>query len=139
MLLFLLALCGQQALATSELRGHALNILDGSHFLLITPNNQRYRVRLQGIITPNPASSMGRAAKRHLRVLTGAHQLRVIPHKRVRDNVVGQVYLGNRNLALQMVLSGLARSDTAELTPREASLFLEGEKTARHNRVGIWK
>ncbi len=82
---------------------------------------------------------MGRAAKRHLRVLSGAHQLRVIPRKRERDSVVGQVYLGNRNLALQMVLSGLARPDTAELAPREAILYLEGEKTARQNRVGIWK
>jgi endonuclease YncB( thermonuclease family) len=120
-----------------ELDGKVIKIVDGDTFDLLTARNKTYRVRMNGIDSPERRQDFYKAAKDALAnfIFHKTVRVQVSGHDR-NDRTIGIAYLQNENINLAMVREGYAwhyrkySRDTA---------LAAAEMQARQLRNGFWQ
>lgn len=132
--------------------GTVTKVSDGDTVHIITTEQTKLRVRLYGIDAPEtpkinhqagavnkPGQPCSVESWNALEGKIKGQQVRldIIDIDRYR-RMVGVIWLGNRNINLEMVQEGYAEAFTEYLKPPYRSQFLEAEREAKSAKRGIW-
>ncbi len=121
----------------TEIAGLVFRVSDGDTLTLRDARGDEWRVRLHGIDSPEKEQEFGQKA--------GAELARLVKNRNVRvavqdidkfGRVVGRVYLGEKDVNVEMVRLGLAWHYAA-FAPDDSGLAA-AEAEARRERRGIW-
>ena len=133
--------------------GTVTKVTDGDTIHVTTPERTKLKVRLYGIDapeTPKINQRTGHISKPGQPY--GVESWKVLEAKIMRKQVrldiididkykrmVGMIWLGDRNINLEMVREGHAEAYPEYLKPPYRSEFIEAEREAKSARRGIWK
>lgn len=132
--------------------GTVTKISDGDTIHLNAPEQTKLRVRLYGIDAPEtekvnshtgrvskPGQPYGEEAKNALesKIMGKQVKLDILDIDKYR-RMVGRIYLGERNINLEMIREGYAEAYIEYLKAPYKSKFLEAEREARSEKKGIW-
>ena len=96
-------------LHAEEIRGKVVSIADGDTITVLDADKVQHRIRLEGIDSPEKGQAFGTKAKEKMSKLVGEKEVVVKWSKKDRyDRILGDVYLGDRHINLEMVKDGLA-------------------------------
>lgn len=138
LLLITLLLLSQRA-AAATLAGRPSQIISGDKLVLTTTDNQHIQIRLMGIQAPPLNTSLGRAARKRLSTLVAGKPVTV--EFRIRDrwgHPLGKVLLGDSDINLQLLSTGLAIHKPDFQTVLDNSLYSQTTQRAKKLRLGIW-
>ncbi len=108
--------------------GDTLTILDAS--------KEKHKIRLHGIDAPEDNQAFGSKAKQALSERVGEKDVRVVWKERDRyGRIIGDVYLGDRWIDLEMVQAGMAWHYKAYSKDKKLT---EAEDLARKEKRGVW-
>jgi endonuclease YncB( thermonuclease family) len=112
-----------------------VRIADSDTITVLLDKTQR-KIRLEGIDAPEKGQAFGTKARRALREKISGKTVRIDWKQRYRyGRIVGRVYLGDRDISLEMVRDGMAWH--CKRYSRETALA-EAEREARADRRGLW-
>lgn len=132
--LFLFLLLSTSCFA-AELRGRVTAITDGDT-LKVFDGSQEVKVRLSNIDAPESKQAFGTRSKQHLADKVLGEDVVVEYHKKDKyKRTLGTIWLGDRNVNLEMVEDGYAWAYRQYLDDRR---FLDAEKSARDKKSGLW-
>lgn len=132
--------------------GIVTKVSDGNTIQVTTPEQTKLRVRLYGIDTPEterydrytgrldkPCQPYAKESKKALEdKLMGTQVrldvIRISLHKRS----IGIIWIGNRNINLEMVKDGYAEAYVERLSEPYLSQFVQAQKAAKSAKKGIW-
>jgi len=122
-----------------------VKVSDGDTVQGETPEGTKLKIRLYGIDAPEtvhgkmPGQPMGKESLNALRhkVLYKNVKIELLDIDRHR-RIVAMLWLGNRNINLEMVKEGYAEAYLEYLKDPYRLSFLEAEKEARTAKKGIW-
>ncbi len=139
--LFLLAGTWEDGLAAS-LTGRVLRVESGDRFVLVDRTKAQYRIQLTGIHALPPTQPLGALALEQL-TRQAAGRFAIVEWDGTRSAGVlhGTLRVGDRDLALDLLIAGLARLDPGQLgrlPPRRRLQYEQAEREARSHRRGIW-
>lgn len=125
-------------------------VSDGDTLVAFDENGTKLRVRLAYIDAPEtakyrncrqskPGQPYGTASKNALedKVKGKTVELWVIDIDQYK-RLVSEVYIGNRNINVEMVREGMAEVYREYLTPSTREFYLEAERYAIRRKLGIW-
>lgn len=150
-LLFLMAalviygVAAVHAAAIRTVTATVTRIADGDTVQAVTPEGTKLKVRLYGIDAPEtekgkiPGAPFGSASKNYLATLLDGKSVRmeIVDIDRHR-RMVAVLWLGERNINLEMIAAGMAEAYVEHLKKPYRSLFLRAEQEARARGKGIW-
>ena len=138
--------------AIRTVTGTITKIVDGDTVHLITPEQTKLKVRLYGIDTPEaykisrqkgqineigqPYAEESKKALNN-KVMGKQVQLDIITTDKYR-RIVGIIWLGERNINLEMVREGYAEAFLEYLDEPYRAKFIEAEHEAKTAKKGIW-
>jgi endonuclease YncB( thermonuclease family) len=127
----------------AELTGRVIGVRDGDTIDVLTPANERVRVRLAGIDAPEMGQAYGNVAKRALSALAHDRIARV-EWSKTDDygRVVGKVRVHGVDVNLQLVERGLAwhyKAYAGEQSAADRKRYAAAEAAARAHRAGLWR
>lgn len=135
LLVLLSALMG--AAKEREIVGQVVRIADGDTLTVLDATNEQHKVRLHGIDAPEKGQAFGTKAKEALAAKVHEKRVRVIWKERDRyGRIVGGVYLGDRNVNVEMVHDGFAWW-YRQYAPKDKALE-RAEDEARKEKRGLW-
>lgn len=132
--------------------GTVSKVSDGHTLQVSTPEQTQLRVRLYGIDSPEPEKydqDTGRVtkpcqpyAKESRKTLENKIMGRQVRLDIIRINLhnrsVGIIWIGNRNINLEMVQDGYAEAYVERLSEPYLSQFVQAQKEAKSAKKGIW-
>lgn len=119
-----------------ELSGKVYKIWIGNEMQIKSDKHMSY-VLLQGVDNPDTGDQREDAAVAQLYSLTGDGEIRIVVHARDRfERAIGQVYVGDRNINLEMIRSGWARFDGSDF--ELADDFERAQRDAQQAKRGVW-
>lgn len=133
--------------------GTVTKVTDGDTIHVTTPEGTKLKVRLYGIDapeTPKVNQRSGRISKPgqphgeeswkalEIKIMRKQVKLDIIDIDKYR-RMVGIVWLGDRNINLEMLSEGYAEAYVEYLKPPYRSEFIEAEREAKSANKGIWK
>ena len=132
--------------------GTVTKVSDGDTIQITTPKQPKLRVRLYGIDAPempktNPppgyvrvhGESFGKDCKKALEAKIMRKKIRMDIMDIDKDRqALGIIWLGNRNINLEMIREGYAKADDEYLKEPYRSEFQSAQKEARSSRRGLW-
>lgn len=141
--LLLLVCLAPAAARASHVEGTVLDAADGATLLVSTRDNTAARFRLRSLKVPPAASAFGSLARKHLSDLTKGRKVRLKVTALDRDGtLVGPVFDGAADVAMQMLRDGAARLDESDLGWQDEyarKLYAECEAAARAEGRGVWE
>jgi endonuclease YncB( thermonuclease family) len=121
--------------ADSHFTGRCLGVSAGDT-LLVMRHGQPVAIRVDGIACPPMSDEVGLAAARHTYGLAVGRELSVIvTHRELDGRLAGVIRTEGRDLALELVRTGLAAHRWAE---RPHPSLAEAQDLAREEGRGIW-
>jgi endonuclease YncB( thermonuclease family) len=125
--------------------GTVTKISDGDTIQVVTPGQTKIKVRLYGIDAPEtskpqkPGQPYGNESWNALeKKVRGKHvKVDIVDIDKYR-RMVSIVWVGDRNINLEMVREGYAEAYPEYLKPPYRSSFLAAEKDAKAAKRGIW-
>ena len=115
--------------------GRVVKIADGDTITVLLDKTQ-HKIRLEGIDAPEKGQAYGAKARQTLADKIFGQKVRVDWTKRDRyGRIIGRVYLGERDISLEMVKDGFAWH--YKRYSKEAALA-DAEKEARKAGRGLW-
>lgn len=133
LVLFSLTNCAR----ADEISGKVESVPDGDSLTLLKDDKTQVRVRLEGIDAPEMKQAFGGKAKQVFSDLVLGKTIKlVITGKDNYGRVLGNVYVGETWINLELVKSGFAWH-FAKYNKDER--LKEAEQTARKGRAGLWK
>lgn len=120
----------------ADFRGRVVSIADGDTITVLTTEKEQIKVRLANIDAPEKRQPYGSKAKSFTGQLVFNKTVYVDGSKTDQyGRVIGTVYLNDLNVNKTIVSNGYAWAYRRYLTDQN---YLSLEKTARHNRLGLW-
>ncbi len=127
-------------------------VSDGDTIQVVDSLGTKVKVRFYGIDCPETEKATGRQAVSKPGQPYGEEAFRALQGKLQRQHVrldvmdtdrygrtVSIVWLGDRNINLEMVAEGWAWAYTQYLDRPHASEYLQAEEQARAKRLGLWQ
>ena len=141
-----------QVVPLRTVTGTVTKVSDGDTIQVTTPEQTKLRVRLYGIDAPempktNPppgyvkvhGESFGKDCKKALEAKIMGKKIRLdIMDIDKYKRMVGIIWLGNRNINLEMIREGYAKAYDEYLKEPYRSEFQSAQKEARSSRRGLW-
>jgi endonuclease YncB( thermonuclease family) len=123
--------------ASMEVQGKIVAVIDGDTYDVITAQQYKYRVRMEGIDAPERGMRFYKESKNYLSALALGKQVRVRWTKTDRSKrLIAFTYLGNsRELSHEMIKAGWAWHFTKYNKDSDLAAL---ERTARLRRLGLW-
>ena len=121
---------------TSGFDSKVVSIADGDTLTVLAFNNKRIRIRLSGIDTPEKSQDFGTEAKQALFFKIFDKTVRIKSHGKDRyGRTLGDIYLGDRWINLEMVSEGYAWHYKKY---SKDQYLAQAELNARKVRKGLW-
>ena len=132
--------------------GTVTKVSDGDTIHVTTPERTKLKVRLYGLDAPEtpkinqrtgrinkPGQPYGEESWKVLegKIMGKQVRLEILDIDKYR-RMVGMIYLGDRNINLEMISEGYAEAYLEYLKPPYRSEFIEAEREARIAKKGIW-
>lgn len=132
--------------------GTVTKVSDGDTIHVTTPEKTKLRVRLYGMDAPEtpkinqrtghinkPGQPYGEESWKALdaKIMEKPVRLDIIDIDRYK-RMVGVIWIGNRNVNLEMVREGFAEAYVEYLKEPYRAQFIQAEKEAKSTRRGIW-
>lgn len=125
------------------LTGRVVGVSDGDTIVVLDPNYQKQKVRLNGIDAPEMGQESGRAAKESLARMVYGREVQVRWLKRDRyERILGRVFLGSTDVNLTQLRTGMAwyyRAYENDVPSADRSSFARAEDEARTTNRGLWR
>lgn len=138
-LLYLILASASPALQAAELAGRVVNVFSGVQIELLSEQNARFPIRLQGIELIAQRSGPRRAVQRRLNGLIGGRFVQInTAGNRQQGSLLGFVSWGGSEINLRLVKEGLARVVPEQLDKDRLALYQQHEQAARERRLGHW-
>jgi endonuclease YncB( thermonuclease family) len=120
-----------------------VHIADGDTLTVLGPDQQEYKIRLQGIDSPEKKQPFGQACKENLMRLTDNQPAEVEAFKKDKyGRIIGKVTVKNKDLALEQIKQGCGWHYTEyakEQSPRDQKSYAKAEQQARAAQRGLWQ
>ena len=131
-----LAMLASLPLCAETLRGKVVRVADGDTITVLDSTDTQHKVRLVKIDAPEKAQAFGRKSKERLSGMVFGKEVSVEWKKRDQyGRILGEVFVGETNVNLQMVKDGLAwHYKHFDNTPE----YAQAELDAREKRLGLW-
>lgn len=125
------------ALCASTLSGKVVRIADGDTCTVLDSSNTQHKIRLDKIDAPESKQAYGNKAKEHLAGMIAGKEVSVEWKKKDQyGRVLGEIFVGELNVNLQMVKDGYAwhykHFDKTES-------YAQAESEARAKKLGLWQ
>lgn len=118
------------------LEGKVIAIADGDTLTILTTEKQQIKIRLAGIDTPERKQAFGTQAKQALSTKVFGKTVRVKDNGQDQyKRTLGDIYLGDRWINLEMVSEGFAWHYKAYSKDQKLAL---AEINARKVKAGLW-
>lgn len=141
-LAILLTLSLANAVHAETFSAHVIRVADGDTITVVTPADEKLRIRLRGIDAPESSQSHGPEAKKALAwLLDGADVVVNYNEKDKYGRIVGQVTAGNVDAGLYLLEGGHAwvyRSYVKKLSRDWQRAYNSAERQARSAKKGLW-
>jgi micrococcal nuclease len=148
----LLMASASQATPLHTVTGTVAKVLDGDTIQVITPEQTLLRIRLYGIEAPEtpktdqqtgrgnlPGQPYGEESKKALEDKIMGQQIRLdITDIDQYKRTVGIIWIGSRNVNLEMLREGYAEVYFIYLKEPYKRQFLQAQREAKSSRIGIW-
>jgi micrococcal nuclease len=123
-------------LQADEIRGKVVSIADGDTITVLDAEKVQHKIRLEGIDAPEKGQAFGTKSKEKISEKVGEKELVVRWTKKDRyGRILGDVYLGDRHINLEMVRDGMAWHYKQYSKSKELS---DAEDEARKSQKGLW-
>lgn len=120
-----------------ELTGKVVHIADGDTLTVLDADKVQHKIRLYGIDAPEKAQAFGTKAKEALGEKVHEKTVRVVWKEHDRyGRIVGDVYLRDRNINLELVQNGFAW--WYRQYAKDSKALEKAEAEARKERRGLW-
>lgn len=119
--------------------GKVTSVYDGDTIIIVTENNEKVKIRFYGIDCPEvkPKQEFGIEARNYLNSLIYGKEVQVnIKDKDQYGRVVGEVYLKDKNINIEMLKKGYAWH--YERYAKNRYDYKEAQKFAISNKKGLW-
>ena len=138
--------------AIRTITGTVTKVSDGDSIQITTPEQSKLKVRLYGIDAPEtpkishrtgqvskPGQPHGEESWKMLenKIMGKQVKLEIFDIDKYR-RMVGIIWLGDRNINLEMVREGFAEAFIEYLKPPYRTHFLDAEREAKSARRGVW-
>ena len=132
--IFLLVAC--LCACADELTGRVVKVADGDTITVQLSNKKRERVRFLGIDAPEHDQAYGAEARTAMNKLANSRMVKVVYEQRdMYGRIVGQVFIGERDLGMLMLRMGLAWHYKQYSNSKE---YAAAEAAARVAKAGLW-
>lgn len=135
MLHLIVALLLANFAVAATLEGVVVKVSDGDTVHLLV-GNEKSKIRLDRIDAPESRQEYGKEATKHLRDLIFEKTVKICYDKKDRyGRILGLIFLGDRDINLEMVATGNAwhyRQFDKTIA------YSEAENDAREKRLGLW-
>jgi len=119
-----------------------VGVVDGDTIVIEDRKRRKYQVRLKNIDAPELAQNFGQQAKGHLSALVMGAWVRIVSnHYDKEGNLVGRVLRKRQDVALEMVIGGLAWhffGFAHGQSIAERRFYEAAEQNARRSKFNIW-
>ena len=121
---------------TNSVSGRVISVADGDTITIIGDGNAQYKIRLNAIDAPEKSQAFGQKSKQQLSNYVFGKDITVTwKSKDKYGRVLGTVFVGGKDINLQMVRDGYAHHyKRFDNSPAYAAAEIE----ARQNRRGLW-
>lgn len=116
-------------------QANVTKVISGDTFMA-KKDNQEIKVRVLGIDAPELKQNYGKDAKKYLESLI-LNKTVEIKEDRIDqyDRVVGEVFLGDKNINIDMLETGNAWCMRSQ---REVKEYFDAQEEAKANKKGLW-
>src|ERR1019366_6366161 len=119
-----------------EIKGKVVSVADGDTVTVLDAEKVQHKIRLQGIDAPEKAQAFGAKSKERLSEKIGEKEVVVKWKEKDRyGRVLGEIYLGDRHINLEMVQDGFAWHYKQYSKSKELAV---AEDEARKAKKGLW-
>lgn len=124
---------------TNTISGKVVNVADGDTIIILNAENKQTKVRLYGIDAPEKAQDFGNVSREHLADLVAGKNVAVIAIDVDQyGRVVGRIKVDGKEVAEEMLKSGLAWLYTAYCKIPECKQWKALETQAKTAKIGLW-
>jgi endonuclease YncB( thermonuclease family) len=128
--------------SAEKITGRVVSVSDGDTVTVLDSTNTQHKIRLSGIDAPEKKQPFGQVAKKTLSNLIYNKQVEVSYSKLDRyKRVVGKILLGNQDVNLEMLKSGMAwhyKKYQKEQPVEDRLAYSDAETVAKNQKRGLW-
>ena len=125
-----------------ELTGKVIKVSDGDTITVLDSNNQKYKIRLQGIDAPETQQAFGETSRQSLASLVYDKEVIILWDKRDKyARILGKVIVDGRDANYEQLKKGLAwyyKQYEKDLSDEDKERYSEAEEWARNYSEGLW-
>ena len=125
-----------------ELTGKVIKVSDGDTITVLDSNNQKYKIRLQGIDAPETQQAFGETSRQSLASLIYDKEVIILWDKRDKyARILGKVIVDGRDANYEQLKKGLAwyyKQYENDLSDEDKERYAEAEVWARNYTEGLW-
>ena len=125
-----------------ELTGKVIKVSDGDTITVLDSNNQKYKIRLQGIDAPETQQAFGETSRQSLASLVYDKEVIILWDKRDKyARILGKVIVDGRDANYEQLKKGLAwyyKQYENDLSDEDKERYAEAEAWARNYTEGLW-
>ena len=125
-----------------ELTGKVIKVSDGDTITVLDSNNQKYKIRLQGIDAPETQQAFGETSRQSLASLIYDKEVIILWDKRDKyARILGKVIVDGRDANYEQLKKGLAwyyKQYEKDLSDEDKQRYSEAEAWARNYTEGLW-
>ena len=125
-----------------ELTGKVIKVSDGDTITVLDSNNQKYKIRLQGIDAPETQQAFGETSRQSLASLVYDKEVIILWDKRDKyARILGKVIVDGRDANYEQLKKGLAwyyKQYENDLGDEDKERYSEAEAWARNYTEGLW-
>lgn len=125
-----------------ELTGKVIKVSDGDTITVLDSNNQKYKIRLQGIDAPETQQAFGETSRQSLASLVYDKEVIILWDKRDKyARILGKVIVDGRDANYEQLKKGLAwyyKQYENDLSDEDKERYSEAEAWARNYTEGLW-
>ncbi|MDN5105047.1 thermonuclease family protein [Aliarcobacter butzleri] len=93
----------------NEIKGKVIHISDGDTIYVLTPQREKYKIRLNDIDAPENKQAFGNKSKENLKKYIYNKNVSVLYNSKDKyGRILGTVYLNNQDINLQQLKDGFA-------------------------------
>ena len=128
--------------SAEELTGKVIKVSDGDTITVLDSNNQKYKIRLQGIDAPETQQAFGETSRQSLASLVYDKEVIILWDKRDKyARILGKVIVDGRDANYEQLKKGLAwyyKQYENDLSDEDKERYAEAEAWARNYTEGLW-
>ena len=139
-LLIILLSCKSEVIKTNNIiSGKVVKVADGDTITILNSRNKQIKIRLYGIDAPEKAQDFGNVSKEYLANLVAGKNIDIMVIDTDRyGRYVGRINIDGKEVAEEMIKSGLAWLYTSYCKISECKQWKELETQAKAAKIGLW-